>query len=265
MATRAPPRLAPPPRRAFNSPSLPTPSPATQTNARRTRASDGFRVSHGRGDAKDARDRGTRATRRAKRPELIGDNRARRVARASFTRGGRAPFRRRSSGVASVVVVPRGCEGARRARASQPRNSDVFFRADADRTTLQPPIALPSRTITHRTAAPARLATFTSSASATARRTSTSTRPSTPPRSSRLTATSTRATSSSPRSPSSASSAPARSPSSSPPRSNRVRLCLSPNRREKAESIEICGRCRRDTGARRESGLIEFLRRLSSD
>ena len=54
------------------------------------------------------------------------------------------------------------------------------------------------------TAAPARLATSTSSASATARLTSTSTPPSTPPASSRPTATSTRVTSSSPRAPSSA-------------------------------------------------------------
>jgi photosystem II protein len=59
---------------------------------------------------------------------VIGDNRARRVARASLTRGGRAPFRRRSSGVASVVVVPRG---ARRgvALALRSRETRTFFSA----------------------------------------------------------------------------------------------------------------------------------------
>jgi hypothetical protein len=88
-----------------------------------------FVCARGRGDAKDARDRGTRATRRAERPELIGDNRARRVARASFTRGGRAPFRRRSSGVASVVVVPRGARrGASRSRFAAEKLGRFFPR-----------------------------------------------------------------------------------------------------------------------------------------
>ena len=67
LATRAPPRLAPPPRRAFDSPSLPTPSPVTRTDASATPMGSAmvFVCARGRGDAKDARDRGTRATRRA--------------------------------------------------------------------------------------------------------------------------------------------------------------------------------------------------------
>ena len=77
-----------------------------QTRARRAMGSASvFACAHGRGDAKDARDRGTRATRLATSRGSIDATRVRRVARPSFARGGRAPFRRRSSGVASVVVV----------------------------------------------------------------------------------------------------------------------------------------------------------------
>jgi photosystem II protein len=60
---------------------------------------------------------------------LIGDNRARRVARASCTRGGRAPFRRRSSGVASTRRRSARRTKGRVALALRSRETRTFFSA----------------------------------------------------------------------------------------------------------------------------------------
>ena len=135
LATRVPPRLAPLPRRAFDSPSLPTPSPVTRTNASATPMGSSmvFVCARGRGDAKDARDRGTRATRR-----VAGRDRTAPLAHvasracpslATVARCSAADVRRRVGRRRSARRSERPRSRTRVALAYASKNSDVFFRA----------------------------------------------------------------------------------------------------------------------------------------